>query len=323
MNELALTYWSVFLTTGLFAYLIMRGIQNTFMNNSGKLSERRPGFYRLFESLIKFSRQDLSSSQDEGKDTSKLEIAIRQSGYYLTVRDVKATQMIGLVVGILLGIALGLFMNFALQDYAHDNPGVILLLSFMFVMLLGFMGYYRPKSVILGKARKRSNAIVSELPFAIDLITSSMDAGLDFGAAVRYLLDIMGSNTLNDEFAVFLKDVEMGKTRAEALVDMDKRLAVPEFSRFVHAIVYAIQSGAPVIDIMKVQAEEMRRVKFARAEEQAEKAAGKMVLPTLLLIFPCLYILIGTALFMSIRGSIGTVKQSTSEAKALPVTSRK
>ena len=110
----------------------------------------------------------------------------------------------------------------------------------------------------------------------------------------------------------------MGKTRAEALLDMDNRLAVPEFSRFVHAIVYAIQSGAPVIDIMKIQAEEMRRVKFARAEEMAEKAAGKMVLPTLLLIFPCLYILIGTALFISIRSSISVVKQSTQEAKALP-----
>ncbi len=175
----------------------------------------------------------------------------------------------------------------------------------LLVPIFGVICFFLPYSMVTSAAEKRKKTILSQLPFAIDLITSSMDAGLDFGAAVRYLIDIVGRNVLNDEFTIFLKDVELGKTRSEALHAMDQRLAITEFTRFVNAVAFGIESGTSIIDIMKIQVEEMRRVKFARAEEQAEKAPGKMMPVIILCMFPSFFIILVTAVYFQYKASGG------------------
>ena len=255
-------------------YYILQLFFKSIGGGNAKISDQKPKLYCLLEQFTFFFKSP-SNSQDSEQtldDSDKdLDIAVRQSGYYLTIQEIRRTQKIGLGFGIIIGLLVGWFiLEIANDGNSPDNlnhTGRQFYLFFVQPGLAGVLGYLLPLEVVLAKAGQRSKAVLAELPFAIDMLASSMDAGLDFSASVRYYLNVMGGSTLNDEFAVFLRDVELGKTRGEALRDMDRRLAVPEFSRFVHAIVYAMENGAPVIDIMRQQVEDIRRAQFSRAEK--------------------------------------------------------
>ena len=187
---------------------------------------------------------------------------------------------------------------------------ILVLTAKMSIALIGFLGVcfiicgiLYPFMVVSKAAAAREDEIMQHLPFAIDLISSSMNAGLDFGAAVRYFLATGGKDVLRKEFTTFLREVELGKNRTEALRDMQGRVCLVEFSRFVAAISHGMESGSSIIEIMGIQAEEMRRVKYARAEQQAAKAPIKMIIPMALFILPSMFIMIGTAVLLRVKES--------------------
>lgn len=271
------------------------GIWNNIMAKSTKLSDNVPPFFRMFKSVIAVFTDLFSKppSDLESEKYKKLVDTIRRSSYNLKPQEIYGAQ----VLGGILGFIFGSWMAYTLRGKTSDI--ILILFVLAFTVLLSLLPY----TMVLNAAEKRQRTILAHLPFAIDLITSSMDAGLDFVSAVRYLIDIVGENTLNKEFAIFLKDVELGRTRSEALQAMEQRLAIKEVTRFVSAISYAIATGTPIIDIMKIQVEEMRRARFARAEELAEKAPQKMILPLFVFIFPCLLILLATSLYLQLQSA--------------------
>jgi tight adherence protein C len=84
---------------------------------------------------------------------------------------------------------------------------------------------------------------------------------------------------------------------------MQKRINITEFSRFTSAIAYGMDSGSSIIDVMRIQAEEMRRVKYTRAEQQAAKAPTKMIIPMALFVFPSMFIVICVPIFLRVKDS--------------------
>ena len=82
---------------------------------------------------------------------------------------------------------------------------------------------------------------------------------------------------------------------------MQKRINITEFSRFVSSIAYGMDSGSSIIDVMRIQAEEMRRVKYTRAEQQAAKAPTKMIIPMALFILPSMFIIIVVPVILSVK----------------------
>lgn len=196
---------------------------------------------------------------------------------------------------LLRGGGLGLILGFSIH-------GGLAIRGFIGIAVF-FIGLIYPRMYVQKIAEKRMDEIMHVLPFAIDLISSSMNAGLDFGAAVRYLISTGKEDVLKKEFGIFLRDVELGKTRTEALKDMQDRISAVEFTRFVSAISYGMDSGSSIIEIMRIQAEEMRRVKYARAEQQAAKAPVKMIVPMAVFVFPSMFIMIFIPIFLRIKDS--------------------
>ena len=64
-----------------------------------------------------------------------------------------------------------------------------------------------------------------------------------------------------------------------------------------------MDSGSSIIDVMRIQAEEMRRVKYTRAEQQAAKAPTKMIIPMALFVFPSMFIIIFVPIFLRVKDS--------------------
>ena len=157
--------------------------------------------------------------------------------------------------------------------------------------LLGGVGFVGAEWFLTLKIRSRRDAIRSDLPDALDLLAVSVEAGLGFDAAVTKLTEHM-SGPLIDEFALTLNEIRVGEARPVALRKMAERVDAAELSNFVRAVIQADQLGISLGRILRVQATDTRLRRQAAAEEKAMKAPIKMLFPTVLLIFPAMFIVI-------------------------------
>ena len=161
----------------------------------------------------------------------------------------------------------------------------------LFLPALAALGFIAPDWFLTMRIRSRRDAIRAELPDALDLLAVSVEAGLGFDGAVAKLTEHM-SGALIDEFALTLSEIRVGEARPVALKKMAERVDAPELSNFVRAVVQADSLGISLARILRVQAADTRLRRQAAAEEKAMKAPIKMLFPTVLLIFPSMFIVI-------------------------------
>jgi tight adherence protein C len=170
-------------------------------------------------------------------------------------------------------------------------------------VVCAFLGYSYPSMAIQKAAEERQKTLRKNLPFAIDLITSAMRAGLDFMASVRYYVTNTEPGPLTQEFGQVLKETELGKSRIEALHSMSERIQLDEFKSLVTAVSEGAEMGASIVDTLSVHAEEIRRARFAAAERQAQRAPSLIILPMILFIMPSVFIIIFTPVFLRVKDS--------------------
>jgi tight adherence protein C len=192
---------------------------------------------------------------------------------------VKGGTMVGAA---LLGLLMAALVSFA--------SGILLL------PVLGMLGFVGPDFILSSRIKKRRERVRSALPDALDLLAVSVEAGLGFDGAVTKLTEHM-DGPLIDEFGLLLSEIRMGESRQTALKNMAMRVGAPELSAFVRAVVQADQLGISLGRILRVQAADTRLRRQATAEEKAMKAPIKMLFPTVIFIFPAMFVvLLGPAL---------------------------
>jgi tight adherence protein C len=171
--------------------------------------------------------------------------------------------------------------------------------AFRTLVLMGlgaFVGWYIPEWVLRSKSGKRQHEIQRALPDALDLLSITVEAGLGFDAAMARVARQAGG-PLGEEMHRVLQEMQIGKSRADALRDLGERTNVPELKGFVLAMIQADIFGISIAKVLQVQAREMRIKRRQRAEEQAQKVPVKIVFPLILCIFPSLFIvLLGPAI---------------------------
>jgi tight adherence protein C len=181
--------------------------------------------------------------------------------------------------------------------------GVLLGLLFMVVFsfawplrVLGFLAiaalfYWLPNIVLTNTVQRRQAELRSSLADSIDLLTICVEAGLGFDAAMAHV----SKNTtgpLADEFYRTLQEVQLGRSRNEAMRNLAERSNVPELRAFVLAMVQADVFGVSVANVLRVQAKDMRVKRRQLAEERAMKVPIKVLFPVLFCIFPALFVVI-------------------------------
>jgi tight adherence protein C len=141
------------------------------------------------------------------------------------------------------------------------------------------------------KVRNRRDPIVAALPTVLDLLTLSVEAGMSFDEALTRLVRRL-RGPLVDELALMQRDIQLGTSRSEALAAMAARVDAPEVTSFVRALNQADKLGVPLAQMLRTQADDLRNKLRNEAEEQAMKAPVKMLFPTVLLIFPAIFVVV-------------------------------
>ncbi|OGQ89049.1 MAG: hypothetical protein A2289_18605 [Deltaproteobacteria bacterium RIFOXYA12_FULL_58_15] len=167
--------------------------------------------------------------------------------------------------------------------------------SFWWVMLFAVGGTLFPFVWLRDQVKKRHLEILTDLPFHLDLLTLSVEAGLDFGAAVARMVDKGKPGPMREEFQSFLGELRMGKTRAEALSAMSERVGLPALSTFLGALIQADRLGSGLGKTLRLQSEQLRNQRFQRAEKAAGEAPVKMLGP-LIFIFATTWVILAAPL---------------------------
>jgi tight adherence protein C len=157
--------------------------------------------------------------------------------------------------------------------------------------LLAMVSIMGPDSVLNRRVEERQHAIRTKLPDVLDLLVISVEAGLGFEQALdRTVSSVPGP--LTQEFARMLGEVRAGASRAEAMRSMEKRTDVPELRSFVLAILQADTFGVSIGRVLRAQADEMRIKRRQMAQEKAQKAPVKMMIPMVFCVFPALFVVV-------------------------------
>ncbi len=292
-----LVFLVVFIPYLLFSFMVNKPKMAMEQQNLDSL----PWLYRTFYGLLSAGADSLGDFlvQMQPARAKKLNNDLIVASIVMDVRYILEAQVL---LGVLCPIVFALFGLFVIR-----NTGATVALA----LIGGALGYFYPAMIITNAAENRQLRIMRLLPFSIDLIASAMSSGVDFNAAIRYFVSIESKEEpLAVEFGIMLRELELGKTRIEALGEMTQRIQTDAFKAFAAAVMHGFEVGSSIVDTLKIQAEEMRRVRFNIAERKAARATSSMIFPIAIFIMPAMFLIIGTPVLLKVFATgLGGVMQ--------------
>ncbi|MCL2626674.1 MAG: type II secretion system F family protein [Cystobacterineae bacterium] len=234
----------------------MRGASNMLIRRLGVINRRFmwPGYeHRIRRQLVR---------------------AGEPADYY--PEEFMALQEIGLAVGLCFGL-------FAANAFDFNV---------LWSLLVGLVGLWYPRIWLSDQVKKRHLKISRALPYDLDLLTLSVEAGLDFTGALAKVVEKGRAGPLRDEFNLVLKQLKMGKGREESLKTMVYRIDLPAVTQFISALIQADRMGTSLGKVLRIQSVQLRIDRTQRAEKLAGEAPVKMLFPLIACIFPTVFIVL-------------------------------
>ncbi len=170
--------------------------------------------------------------------------------------------------------------------FAETTPSPFLLIG----LIAG--AFFFPNMHINSLREARQFEIRISMPFVVDLLTLSIEAGLDFMGAISKVVDRAPYGPFIEELATLLKDIQLGKSRAEAMKEMAERIDMMEMSSFVAILVSSDQMGASIGQALRGQSDSMRAERMSRAEKLGAQASQKILIPLVIFILPATMLMI-------------------------------
>ncbi|MFG6412601.1 type II secretion system F family protein [Roseateles sp. DC23W] len=249
--------------------------------------DRPPRGFELLWPLVNIMANSFGSFMSEARRAALL-ARLKRAGqeYSLTPEQFLGGKLVSAIGFALVGLVLA--------SESAKMVGVVL------GALLGFM---YPDIWLRDHTLKRNLLILKSLPFFLDIVTLSVEAGMNLSGALQKAVDRCPPGPLLVEVNRVLRDVRGGKPRVEALRAMADRLDYSPVSSLVSALVQGELMGSSLGPVLRAQSDQRRTERFLRAEKLAMEAPVKMLGPLIMFIFPCTFIVLGFPIVMKFMAS--------------------
>lgn len=207
-------------------------------------------------------------------------------------RLVVAGQPMSTAAFLTLAVSVGtLFAGLYILVIVAASDGVPSILALAPGAFLGVLGMYLVSLWLSSQAHSRRKAMSRGLPDSMDLLTICVEAGLGLDAAFHKVSEKQ-SGPLVDEIRQMLREIGLGKSRREGMLDLAERTDLEDVLTFANAVIQAEQLGTSLAQVLRVQSERLRVRRRQAAEQEARKAPVKMVFPLVFCLMPSLFIFI-------------------------------
>jgi len=164
--------------------------------------------------------------------------------------------------------------------------------SLTLILATGIAGWFYPDFWIKSRIASRHKQMLRSLPFIVDLLALSTEAGLDFIGAMNRVVAKATPSPLVEEFEQLLKEIKIGSSRAEAMRQMAARINMPEINSFIAILISADQMGASIGKILRQQSDQVRTQRFVMAEKAGALATQKLLIPLIIFILPAVMLMV-------------------------------
>ena len=215
------------------------------------------------------------------KYRSSLAVKFRQAGGVknFTVDLFLAAKELSAVIGVILYLLL----------FKIPTSGP----SLAAMLVIATMGWFVPNLILNGHIKDREKNIIRELPYILDLLTVSVEAGLDFMQAVERVVKVLKKGVLVQELGVMHKGLQMGDSRKAVLRQLAYRTEVADVKAVVSALIQADQLGTGIGTVLRTVSAQARTQRSQRAEKMAGEATVKLLFPLMLVFAAVMLIVLG------------------------------
>lgn len=231
----------------------------------------QPMFARVTQFVARLTPQALVAGVDS-------RLAAAGHPYGLNIGSYVSLRFLFAALGLAVGVAIGIFA-------ASPAVGIIAAVVGA-IAAWAALGYWLRQAV-----DEQRQETLRALPDVVDFLVVAVDAGLNFDQALGRVVEKF-SNPLTRGIALALSEVQLGRYRLDALEDFARRSDVPEVAAFIQTVVSSERMGVPIARTLRIQAADLRWRRGEWARERASRAAVRMTLPMVLLIFPTLWLVL-------------------------------
>lgn len=261
--------------TFLFAFSLIpqkSPLKKTLEELESRGMQRDPRNVRAFEKIFSKERR------------GRLKRKLMEAGWYTVTPAQMGVRIVG---GGLFGLAFALVM----MTMLHLSP----MLNMIASLIVGGVGFYLPLATLDKAIAKRKIEVQKALPDFLDMVATTVQAGLSVNQALGYAIDA-APGALGEEIKATLSEIRLGRSRSEALRAAAERLQQQQFTTTITAITQAERLGTNISKVLNELSEDVRNHRIMLVEEHAAKLPVKMVFPMAMFMLPALFVVIFGAL---------------------------
>jgi tight adherence protein C len=229
---------------------------------------------------VSFSSQGARSKVQKSREKDQLvERQLRLSGVFMSAQEFGSIKLTFTFVCLTVTALLALILPFNL------------LIKGMLFLVGSVVAIIGPSFFLKSKVKGHQQKIREQLPDAMDLLGVCIEAGLSFDIALVKVAERL-KGPFVDELLIVHREIQMGRTRRDALQNLIACTDIPELKTFVSALAQAEQLGIPIINVMRIQSAQLRVTRKQLAQEKGMKAPIKILIPMIIFIFPVIFIIL-------------------------------
>ena len=257
---------------------------------------RSPGKPLPEDQFVQFARQTIprlgrALQPTTDKERAQLSMKLVQAGLFHSQAMLLflSVKLLLTVIPLVLTVSWLGFADSLTRWSGYDTRVVFLIGSF--AAITGFLG---PTFWLDNKIASRRKLICRGIPDCIDLSVVCLEGGLSFPVTIQRVSDVFGSvhPELAKELKIVNRRIQMGLNPGKALEEFASRIEIDEIKQLATVIGESEKLGGGLTKPMRVHAATMRAQRMEAAEELAHKAAVKILIPTVLLIMPCIFLVV-------------------------------